>query len=103
MIKKEKHLIYLDWLKRFIFFKIELKLKILKHITSSLDLTNYTKLKAIVDYDNIHYRSTISSPKLRCVLTARSHAVLKSIKFSRFTFRRFANNGLVFGVSRATW
>lgn len=47
--------------------------------------------------------SSIIRVRNRCALTGRSRGFLRKFKLSRLTFREMANQGLIPGVTKASW
>lgn len=47
--------------------------------------------------------SSIIRLRNRCALTGRARGFLRKFKLSRLTFREMANQGLIPGVTKASW
>ncbi|MEO6052537.1 MAG: 30S ribosomal protein S14 [Chthoniobacterales bacterium] len=64
------------------------------------------ELKAKGDYIGISQLPRDASPSRlvnRCQLTGRRRAFIRRFKLSRLTFREMASNGLIPGVTKASW
>ncbi len=65
-----------------------------------------TELKAARDYDGISKLPRNASPVRlvnRCNITGRRHGYLRKFGVSRITFREMALNGMIPGVTKASW
>ena len=63
-------------------------------------------LKAAGDYEGLQKLPKNSSPTRlhnRCKLTGRPKGYMRQFGISRVTFREMANNGLIPGVTKASW
>ena len=64
------------------------------------------ELKAKGDYAGLSKLPRNASPTRvvnRCKMSGRRHAYLRKFGFSRLTFREAALNGLIPGVTKASW
>ena len=64
------------------------------------------ELKAKGDYAALSALPKDASPVRvtnRCAITGRRHAYLRKFNVSRLTFRELALNGLIPGVTKASW
>ncbi|MEO6845837.1 MAG: 30S ribosomal protein S14 [Chthoniobacterales bacterium] len=64
------------------------------------------ELKAKGDYIGLSQLPRDASPSRltnRCQITGRRRAYIRRFKLSRLTFREFASNGLIPGVTKASW
>ncbi len=64
------------------------------------------ELKAKKDYAGLAKLPRDASPCRvvnRCAMSGRRHAYLRKFGFSRLTFREAALNGLIPGVTKASW
>lgn len=103
MIRKEKHLFYLE-LKRRLFHKLSISVRsiIIYSLTlNSLKFLNKQRTSLYLNTNYYKYSSFRSTS--RCVLSGRTHAISKKLNISRFFARSFINNGMVTGYKRASW
>ena len=66
----------------------------------------WTELKAKGDYAGLSKLPRNASPTRvvnRCKMSGRRHAYLRKFGYSRLTFREAALNGLIPGVTKASW
>ncbi len=64
------------------------------------------ELKAKGDYAGLAKLPRNASPSRvtnRCLVTGRRHAYIRKFAVSRLTFRELALNGLIPGVTKASW
>lgn len=64
------------------------------------------KLKAEKDYEGLTMLPRDASPTRvvnRCEVTGRRRGYLRRFKMSRITFRQLASNGMIPGVTKASW
>ncbi len=64
------------------------------------------ELKAKGDYAGLSQLPRNASPSRvtnRCLVTGRRHAYIRKFAVSRLTFRELALNGLIPGVTKASW
>lgn len=96
MIEKEKRRdrqTRLKWDKR-----QELKKKV-----SSLEVTEEEREEAMIALNKLSPNSSPVRRRNRCQLTGRSRGFLRKFKLSRLCFREMASNGLIPGVTKASW
>lgn len=48
-------------------------------------------------------KSSKTRIKNRCIITGRSHSVIRQFRLSRIQFRLFALNGFIPGVKKSSW
>jgi len=100
---REKHWNLLDYLKRRLYVKYELKKILIKSGVLNQQLqSTYRYL------NSYHYRKyarwTILPQQVnRCVITGRQWAVIKKTNLSRFKFRTESYKGNLPGFKRASW
>lgn len=88
--------------KRFFFFKIELKLLVLKYLIQCLDVLlennqfNFLFSKPTFDFFSSRIVST-------CVFTGRQGSVYRFFKMSRISIRDFSGNNFFFGIRKSSW
>lgn len=102
-MRKEPHLLKLDFLKRKYFDKFELRTKICTSMLLFINIAWVFKQKAALGLDNLYYKGSITRPKPRCFITARAYGLDNGLMMSRFTLRRLANAGYVTDFKRASW
>ena len=98
------HKINKDKKSRYYFNKKELNLVFNKYTISCKDISRKHKLyfwsKFIYRY---HLNSSSSRIVNTCVITGRSHWILRRFRCSRMTFKTLADKGLLRGVRRASF
>lgn len=95
--------IHKDDLKRQLVFKNELKRLQYKYIINNHTIDKFTRLQNIYKLNKLNRNTCKVRVKNRCVLTGRSRAVYKLFRLSRIKFRELANEGLIPGVTKASW
>ena len=98
-----KSLLLKDYKRRYLYSKYEKKKIILKYIQNNLNLSKDIRIKAYNKINTLPVNSSITRVKNRCVLTNRSRSIYRKFKLSRLMFRKLASEGLIPGVSKATW
>jgi len=98
-----KSLLLKDYKRRYLYSKYEKKKIILKYIQNNLNLSKDIRIKAYNKINTLPVNSSITRIKNRCVLTNRSRSIYRKFKLSRLMFRKLASEGLIPGVSKATW
>lgn len=91
--KRRERLVSLKWTKR-----QELKKKI-----RNLNISEEERLAAIEALNALPSNSSPVRLRRRCNLTGRSRGNLRKFKLSRICFREMASNGLLPGVTKASW
>jgi small subunit ribosomal protein S14 len=81
----------------------ELNRKALLSIYHNLHLPATTRQRAMEELQNLDRNSSLTRINRRCVVTGRSHGVLRRYKISRLVFRRAALQGQIPGVFKASW
>ena len=89
--------------RRNIFSLLEKKKIILNHIINNLTLSLNTRNYAYIQLHNISQLSTFTKIKNRCVFSNRSRAIYRKFKLSRIFFKKYALQGLIMGVKKASW
>lgn len=95
--------IYKDLNKRQLVFKNELKRLQYKYIIKNKSIDKLTRLENIYKLNKLNRNTSKVRVNNRCVLTGRSRAVYKLFRLSRIKFRELANEGLIPGVTKASW
>jgi ribosomal protein S14 len=81
----------------------ELKRQALLAVYHDLHLPAKTRQVAMEELQNLDRNSSLTRIKRRCVVTGRSHGVLRRYRISRLVFRRAALQGHIPGVFKASW
>lgn len=91
--KKRERLVQLKWDKR----------QALKKTILDMSKSEEERHAAKMTLNKMPRNSSPVRLRSRCQLTGRSRGVLKKFKLSRLCFREMANNGLIPGVTKASW
>ena len=91
--KRRERLVKLKWDRR-----QELK-KIVKNLTKS----DEERLAAQLSLNKLPKNSSPTRLRNRCQFTGRARGYLRKFKMSRLCFREMANQGLIPGVTKASW
>jgi len=81
----------------------ELKRQALLSVYHDLHVPATTRQRAMEELQNLDRNSSLTRINRRCVVTGRSHGVLRRYKISRLVFRREALQGHIPGVFKASW
>ena len=92
-----------DKKRRFLFSKYELKRLELASIIQDLKISNEIRYKTLQQLNKLPRNSSKIRIKNRCILTGRGHSVLRFCSLSRLKFRELASQGLLMGVTKASW
>jgi small subunit ribosomal protein S14 len=85
------------------FLKNELKRFELNSIIHDLKIPKDIRYKSLRELNKMPRNSSKLRIKNRCILTGRGHSVLSFCGFSRLKFRELASQGLLMGVTKASW
>ena len=88
--------------RRSLFSLLEKKRIILIYIINNLKISKDIREYAYIQLKNLSNISTITKIKNRCVLSNRSRAVYRKFKLSRIFLKKYALQGLVMGVKKAS-
>lgn len=91
--KRRERMVNLKWKKR-----QELKSK-----ASDINATEEDRQEARIALNKMPRNSCVVRLRNRCLLTGRARGVYRKFKLSRLTFREMASNGLIPGVTKASW
>ena len=91
--KKREHLVKLKWERR-----QELKKKIINP-----ELSDEEREQARIALNKLPRNSSYIRLHNRCQLTGRPHGYLRKFQMSRICFRELANEGMIPGVTKASW
>jgi len=92
-----------DKKRRFLFSKYELKRLELASIAQDFTFSKDVRYKNLQELHKLPRNSSKIRIKNRCVLTGRGHSVLRFCSLSRLKFRELASQGLLMGVTKASW
>lgn len=92
-----------DKKRRFLYSKYELKRLELTSIIQDLTVSKEIRYKNIQELNKLPRNSSQIRIKNRCILTGRGHSVLRFCSLSRLKFRELAAQGLLMGVTKASW
>lgn len=98
-MRREEKNIMIDWIKKKLFLKNEIKSVIIKSIFQNRYIPNVKRCYMKVVNTRIKKKSSISSQKKRCVITGQSNSVYKNFEINRHVVKRFNNVGLIQGVT----
>jgi ribosomal protein S14 len=88
--------------RRSFYFFLEKKKIILNYIINNLKLSKDIREQAYIQLRNISSVSTITKIKNRCVLSNRSRSVYRKFKLSRIFLKKYALQGLLMGMQKAS-
>ena len=92
-----------DKKRRSMYSKYELKRLELTTVIHDLTFSKEIRYKSLRELNRLPRNSSRIRIKNRCVLTGRGHSVLRFCGFSRLKFRELASQGLLMGVTKASW
>lgn len=72
-------------------------------LTAPNSENQYLMTNCIRLLQNLPRNSSLSRIRNRCMITGRARGVLSSYKISRITFRQYANQGRLPGITKASW
>ena len=76
----------------------ELKTKIL-----DMNLSPAERQDAVIALNKMPKNSSVIRLRNRCQFTGRARGFLRKFKMSRLAFREMASNGMIPGVTKASW
>lgn len=97
------NLVYNDSKKRQTYLKHEIKRLEYTSLFSDLSLPKQIRAQALDLLGRLPRNSSRVRVTNRCILTGRSHAVLRLCKLSRIKFRDLASQGRLMGVQKSSW
>ena len=97
-----KHKLKKDLKTRQFFKKSEMKNIILKYYINTDIYIEYKKYFFFKFLKNFHLNSSSSRIVNRCVITGRAGGIVRKVRFSRMTFREFADMGKICGIKKVT-
>lgn len=75
----------------------------LKKRAADIHLSEEEREQARIALNKMPRDSSIIRLRNRCALTGRARGFLRKFKLSRLTFREMANQGLIPGITKASW
>lgn len=90
---RRKRLVQLKWDKR----------QALKKKIVDMSLSDEERAQAREQLNKMPRDSSPIRVRNRCALTGRARGFLRRFKLSRLTFREFASNGLIPGITKSSW
>jgi small subunit ribosomal protein S14 len=91
--KRRQRIVNAKWEKR----------QALKARSADLNITEEERALARVALNKMPRDSSIIRVRNRCGLTGRARGYLRRFKLSRLCFREMANQGLIPGITKASW
>lgn len=79
------------------------KRKELKKTILDQEISEEERLTAINELNKLPRNSSPVRLRNRCVLTGRCRGYLRKFQLSRLAFRELASNGMIPGVTKASW
>lgn len=92
-----------DQRRRLLFSQFETKQIQHKALLQDALVKNSIKRELSLRMHKIPRNSSKSRVRNRCTLTGRSRGILRTFKMSRIRFRELASQGVLNGVSKASW
>ena len=92
-----------DKKKRLICEIYELKRLQLSSLIQDSTLSKQIRAQCLRELNKLPRNSSRIRIKNRCILTGRGHSVLRFCGLSRLKFRELASQGLLMGVTKASW
>ena len=92
-----------DKKRRSICLKYELKRLELTSIIQDLTFSKEKRYLSLKELNKLPRNSSKIRIKNRCILTGRGHSVLRFCGLSRLKFRDLASQGLLMGITKASW
>lgn len=97
------NLIFRDKKKRILYKTYELERIALKSLCNDLRISKEVRYTLATILNAFPRNSSKIRIKNRCILTGRSHSILRLCKISRIKFRELASQGLLMGITKASW
>lgn len=79
------------------------KRQALKKRSCDMHISEEERMQARTELNKMPRDSSIIRVRNRCALTGRARGFLRKFKLSRLTFREMANQGLIPGITKASW
>ena len=91
--KKRERLVKKYWDKR----------QMLKKIILDMSQPDEERMKAVDKLNAMKKNSSVIRLRNRCAMTGRSRGFLRKFKMSRICFRELAHQGIIPGITKASW
>ena len=91
--KRREKMVKLAWVKR----------KALKDIIYNLRTTEEDRAKAVQKLNEFPKNSSAIRLRNRCLITGRARGYLRKFKLSRLSFREYASQGYIPGITKSSW
>lgn len=91
--KRREKLVKQNWEKR----------QALKKIILDLSLPDEERMQAVYKLNAMSKNSSPIRLRNRCLMTGRARGFLRKFKMSRICFRELASQGIIPGVTKASW
>ncbi len=91
--KKRERLVAKYWDKR----------QMLKKIILDMSQPDEERMKAVDKLNAMKKNSSVIRLRNRCAMTGRSRGFLRKFKMSRICFRELAHQGIIPGITKASW
>jgi len=92
-----------DKYRRNTYLLLEKKKMILNYIIHNLKTPLKIRNLAYIQLRNISKWTMITKIKNRCILSNRSRSIYRKFKMSRIFLKKYALQGLIMGVRKASW
>uniref|UniRef100_A0A7C8ZGP7 Small ribosomal subunit protein uS14m n=1 Tax=Opuntia streptacantha TaxID=393608 RepID=A0A7C8ZGP7_OPUST len=93
----------LDYKRRLLVAKYELRRKLYKSLCRDLDLPSNLREKHRYKLSKLPRNSSSTRIRNRCIFTGRPRAVYENFRMSRIVFRELASQGRLHGIKKASW
>jgi len=91
--KKRERLVAKYWDKR----------QMLKKIILDMSQPDEDRMKAVDKLNAMKKNSSVTRLRNRCSMTGRARGFLRKFKMSRICFRELAHQGIIPGITKASW
>jgi small subunit ribosomal protein S14 len=91
--KRRERLVQLKWDKR----------QGLRSKIYNLNLSEEEREAARIALNKMPRDSSVTRLRNRCQITGRARGYLRKFRLSRLTFREYASNGLIPGITKSSW
>jgi ribosomal protein S14 len=98
-----KNLYLKDRNRRCFYLKTEKNKIILKYYLNNLKINKNLRENAYSELINWNNNTSITKIHNRCIITNRSRGVYKKFKLSRIFFKKYALEGNLNGIRKASW
>jgi len=79
----------------------ELKIRKIKHLLKHP--INEVKKNTLNKLQKLNASQSLSQIKYRCMISGRSHGILRHFQLSRIQLKTLAGNGLIPGLRKSSW